>query len=388
MDVRTNRRGHGGRARDSMIDTGYTGVVLSRRCELHHQVVTIQVLQRLVNPITGESRPHYPPLGVITRKRYDVDPTAAKHDFFDLLRKAIALRSYHDHLHSIGRPPAEALSEADIPPDRLREPHSLPALCLDTIFEECARQARQKPTKTQFNDPRGQAQKLFERDLTQPGPSVRFNGFKLLFKRYELPESTLFLPRTIYRAREEWRLRVLCAHGPWSMAIPDRPGQSDPLETLDEAWRQLVIHLQLLQADPDQRMYTGESLLWTGVPGLTFNVMRRARGANGSVIVNFQLRYQYQTPQGANRRISLGFWNAQSLNDRELSRALRKGAAMAAYCEALGTRAPERMDVNAEIPKEYWPVQPIIRITADDVLFYTERLEANLTLRTRQRVTP
>lgn len=61
---------------------------------------------------------------------------------------------------------------------------------------------------------------------------------------------------------------------------------------------------------------------------------------------------------------------------------------MAAYCEALGTRVPERMDVNAEIPKEYWPVQPIIQITADDVLFYTERLEANLTLRTRQGVTP
>lgn len=370
--------------RDADIDTGYSGVVLSRRSELHQQQVTILVLQNLWVEHLNQYRSQYVPVGAFSQAFFSRDPQWAQTDFEAHLDEAIALRHYHNDLHANGTPPSETIYIDSVPVDYFQSHYPHPSLSLSAILTWCSNKAREKPAKTLHNDPVGQQRQLLQRDLGQPSRPSWFCGFNLNFKRYELGECTLYLPRMLYRARGEWRIRIQCANGPWITSIPDKPGQLSSLESLTAAWVALISALSVLRYDPAIRPYIGEPLLWTGVEHLTFNVLRNSDKSQKPKPIRIQLRYQYTSRSGKSRRVTLGYWALDTLTDESLWLSLRKGAALARYLEHLGAEAPEVVPQDFFIPSSYWPSQPVTLISGDDIRYYVERLQARLTLKTRQ----
>lgn len=364
--------------RNPLIDTGVTGVVISRNTPKNRKVISIHCAQQIRIPTGRVISTQYYAVG-INEQRFLSDPHGASALFHEALKRSVYVRRYYNHLRSQGKHPSARIYFEDVPLCIRRQSIEVPEFDLAELFDSFV--AIPKPFKphTTGGDPSALAVQLQALDLQVPHKMAWLNGFHLRFRPTEVEGHRLYLPKELYRARGEWRIRIYHKEGIWEGAVEDSSEAAGCTVALTDAWTYLISQLRACEPSKTTVKSVGTPLLDTGIPRVTLSAYRRKnrRGKWSDWVVRLVLRQAAEKSQ--NVSVLIASWHLNELKGDELDFALRKAAALHAYRQDLLDReAPLHnclVTADTHVPASYWPTHPICRISVDDLLYFTEQQE-------------
>jgi len=126
-------------------DLGYTGVSITRVSPKRgSKTIVLLAHQNYLDPLTKEKKHTNLAVCRVTMNKYEEDPWGQQKIFENGIRDAIAIRRYHNQLHSQCTPPTRKLKLEDVPLEIRRKPAPFPIFDLSEIFDSI------KPKKTKF----------------------------------------------------------------------------------------------------------------------------------------------------------------------------------------------------------------------------------------------
>lgn len=375
VDTRINPPGS---PRDPLLDTGFTGVTISRSVRRGQKALVVAADQS-VEQTNGKiaHSPRY--IGAITDRdvqRADVDP---QEKLTELLTKAVAVRRYYNAQRAKGIYPAMPYRYSDVPATFRRQPVELPQIDVYDLFDSYFVIPRPVQPATTGGDPAALVAKLQASDLTQPQKYCYLNGRFIRFAPTELDGRTFYLPKQLYRSQNQWRIKLPHRDGWFCDAIHDSEFGADPEASLKEAWQYLVSLFREYEPPTERIKSVQEPLLAAGVARVFLLALRRVQRRSGAVTWSFTLTLSQEDEPGQSRKVTVGRWSINDLSDESLAEKLR-------HAEAMDRLRSHRLDqgaslrdafVNADthIPAEFWRDAPACPIFADDVRYYVQRRE-------------
>ncbi|EAZ98135.1 hypothetical protein [Marinobacter sp. ELB17] len=362
--------------RDPLIDTGYTGVVLSRTSKPAGKRVEVSAMQMVRLPDGRiDSRNFY--AGSIKEESVMDDPVGQSTRLHELIRKAVAARRYYNRQRSLGVYSTAAYKYLEVPDDIRRQHVEAPDLDIVAIMDSFIVVPRERRPKTTFGDPDALAARLQARDLTEPHADVWLEGRNVKFYKRLVEGRTFFIPTGLYRARGEWRVRVIHTEGVFSDSVPDADCEGCMLTGLREAWTYLVSLYREYPATTGRDKPVKHPLLDTGIPGFVVQPAQWVSEKTGDVSWSFSLKVNQRTESVRNKTLTLSYLRLDRVTGKALSHGLRHGAAVIAYrAYLLGQGASlDQAFVGKEavIPGEFWPAEPVCTITAADLFYYVDQ---------------
>jgi len=233
--------------------------------------------------------------------------------------------------------------------------------------------------RTTGGDPGLLAARLQQHDLTHLHKLVYLNGFPLRFRKRYCEGQTLYLPKEIYRARGEWRLRVFHAGGIFTDTVTDDECYGSVEESLRQAWLYLISEIRQCHPyfESQNARPARNPLLETGIRAVNLLVFLASGGGRRKPKWRVSLGIVQDEGGGRMRRALIRTWMLSTVTDDKLSDALRHGAAMSAFrYHLLNAGVPPEeavMRKDTPIPEEFWPDTPPCRVTADDLQFFVEQ---------------
>lgn len=361
-----------GLGRDPLLDTGFTGVLISRQASKGQKRIVVTVgLTTPTKQGNVEGRRMY--VGCISESVFLSTPRAMERHLSTLLGKAVAIRRYYNRLRSRGHSIHKPIPFADVPDDILAQPHTLPNLDLAEIFDSYCVPSSQTGRFTTQGDPGALAARMQSWDLRQKNPAVYLEGRNVKFREVNVEGHTLYLPRGLYRARNEWRVRVTHTEGVFSDSMRDT---GDLHENLNQAWKYLVSLFRSLPSPGERATPVKAPILDTGVGRVFIQPMRRVSKLKGTVVWSFAVKCR---PEHLTRGRSITVMGGklEDLTDKALADALCKATAMIRYSEHLNSISPSLelavVDQSTKIPEEFWPPEPVCTVNTDDLNYYVEQ---------------
>jgi hypothetical protein len=362
-----------GLERDPLIDTGFTGVTIARSSKRAGRRVEVHAKQMIMLPAGDiEVRSYY--VGSIREEDVADDPAGQDIKLKKLLIKAVAARRCYNRQRSLGVYGDAVYRFNDVPADVRRQPVELPTLDIQAILDSFVAVPKSFMPATTGGDPVSLAVALQAHDLTKPHRRVSLEGRSLKFIERQAEGHTVYLPMAIYRARNEWRVRVAHTDGIFSDSVPDSDHGGSLLASLQSAW---VYAVSLFRAFPPGRSRSfKQPLLGTGIPSLSVQPSCRVLTKTNSVRWDFSIRVmQTLDPQSVNTQVT-GYWALADVTDDGIRQALRHGAAMLAYRQhriSSGEPVAQVLVDKDDVPAQFWPDEPVCNITADDLHYYAEQ---------------
>ncbi len=368
--------------RDPLVDCGVTGVVISRSTRKDYKTVVITANITVQKP-DGELTATNFYSGSISERSEETDPRSQQQTFRDLVKRAIEVRRYYNQLRSQGLYPAEIIRHEDVPEDILNQPVELPEhLDINEIMDSFVAGPWEPVVRTTGGDPAKLAASLQCHDLAKPHKLVYLNGFSLRFRRMEVEGKTLYLPKELYRARGQWRIRIFHADGIYEDSISDDEYWGDSDKALAEAWAYLISEIRQLEApEAENRRPAKNPLLETGIRAVNITGYSRASKITGHPRWSFSLGFQQDEGSGYQRRTVVATWPLSTVTDEQILVGLRHAAAMSAYhqhlLEAGASPAEAALRRDSQIPAEFWPADPPCPLSVDDLRYFAEQREIN-----------
>lgn len=364
--------------RDPLIDTGFTGVTVSRTSRADQKYVVVTAAQMVELPGGDvDVRSFYS--GAIKESSLEEDPLGQEKTFQEMLKKAVAVRRYYNRMRSQGVYSDSAYKYDDVPDDIRRQPVELPDLDLHEIMDSFTVVPRHRAPRTTGGDPVALANSVQNADLTKPQKPFWLEDRCVKFYRREVEGLALYLPTSVYRARNEWRVRIVHRDGILTKSVPDADYDNSLLASLQEAWIYTVSLYCQYPAQKDRAKQIKHPLLDTGIPSVSMQPMCRVSAKTGQTQWAFSLKVRQQLSEGDVRTYSIEYWRMDVLDDASLSAALCQAAATIAYRDhqiSQGASLDKAfVDKDDSIPDEFWPAEPVCMITEDDLRYYAERRE-------------
>lgn len=364
-----------GQGRDPLIDTGVTGVSISRsvRRNLKQVIITVdQMLQRPNKQV--EARKRY--VGTITEEALADDPIGQEQRFREMLQRGVAIRRYYNHQRANGIYPAKPYSFDDVPASIREKPVEMPDLDLQAIFDSYTVIPKPIPPRTTGGDPDALAVRLQSADLSQPQKAVYLEGRYIKFYRTDVEGFTFWLPRSLGRARDHWRIKCQHRDGWICDSVYDEECGGDLRASLKEAWLYLVSLYRSTEAPSQRSKASVEPLLCTGVTGVFIQPQRRISQI-GVTSWTFSVVVAQEVAPDLFQRQSVGHWKLNEVTDNALADALCRATAMIRYRDHLMAQGYSLRDCyvlrSEAIPDAFWPAEPVCPIYADDLRYIAEQ---------------
>ena len=366
--------------RNPLVDCGATGVVISRNTRKGYKVVTVTTHMSVEHPSGGLQTTNYYAGGI--SERSDItNPVKLQEKFEQLVRNAVAVRRFYNHLRSKGLYPSKAIKLEDVPESIQRRPFEIPEhLNIVEIMDSYMAVPWTPVPRTTGGDPGKLAAALQAHDLSHPHKLVYLNGFALRFIRRIEEGKLLYLPKELYRARGEWRLRIFHEEGVYSDSVTDAECGFDSGQSLKEAWQYLVSQLRHLKAPPpENRRPAKHPLLETGIRAVNLAGFARLSRKSGEPRWSFFIGIQHTKENGKTQKATIARWHLSSVTDEQIHEGLRHAAALSAYRDYLlehGVPVPQaNVSRDTEVPQEFWPDAPPCPISADDLRYFAEQID-------------
>lgn len=367
--------GRPGQPRLPILDTRHPRVHLSRtlkytqnRAESYKaiSVISVQTLWR-----KGKAETAYTTVGQVSERGYQKRAKQTIRQFYQLLDDALAIGHFIDREIARGRYPKSFLRIADLPEGDQEVKGCWDYISLPVLLDSYTLEDPELQPTTTFGDPEAITVELQKADLREPRRPVALNGHHLKFKQVGICGDTFYLPTGICRLRHGWRLFIRHSEGTWSDEIADEPGSL--LESsLREAWMYFVSQLRVLAPPKAPLAPISVQRCYTGIEGGTFLIGHR----HGHW--RFQLRYGQKMRSGRRFATTVRYWREDTLTEAGVRFALCHLAAMDAYYKHLSsveTTGDVRIDRDTTIPGTFWPAEPVIPISADDLRYEVETRE-------------
>lgn len=368
--------------RDPLVDCGVTGVQITRATRKDYKTIPVMA-DIAVQEASGTVKHTHYYAGSISERAEDTDPKAQQRKFHKLLRKAIAVRRYYNHLRSQGTYPTALIHYDDVPEEIRQQPVDLPKhIDVVEIMDSFAAAPWTRVVRTTGGDPEALAVTLLSHDLTKPHKLIYLNGFSLRFREQNVEGRKFYLPKELYRARGEWRIRIFHAEGIFMDAVGDDECGFDPDRALMEAWCYLISELRQHQApEAGIRRPAKNPLLETGIRAVNIMGYGRATKTTGDVRWSFSLGFQQDEGSGHQRRSVIATWPLSTVTDEQILEGLRHAAAMSDYHYHLldAGASPEEAALSrtSKIPAEFWPDKAPCPISVDDLRYFAEQREGS-----------
>ena len=362
--------------RDPLIDTGFTGISLSRTIRQNKKRLVVSVAQMVrLSDGSIDTRSFY--VGALKEESLEDDLLGQSQKFEKMLNQAVAVRRYYNHMRSLGVYAESAYKYRDVPAHIRKAPVDLPDLDIHAIMDSFVVVPRPLQPRTTGGDASALALRMEGLDLTVPQNSVWLENRCIKFFRREVEGRTLYLPTSVFRARGEWRVRVIHSNGVFTDSITDAGNEGSFLQSLREAWIYAIAMFREHPAKEDRAKPVKHPLLDTGVPSVVMQPMMRISSKTGIASWSFSLKVLQRMAPGQIKTLSVGYWQLRDVTDASLNEALRKASAIIAYREHLISQDASLQIVlitkEDPIPKEFWPTSPVCVITADDLKYYVEQ---------------
>jgi hypothetical protein len=364
-----------GKERDPIIDTGFTGVAISRSVRNNKKIVMVTSQQAICGP-DGKRKFLAVYVGSVSESKMDEDPIGEERRFRGLLKEAVAARRYHRYLRSKGKSLKRAVYYADVPPDFRNRPVNLLGLDLYAIMDSFMVAPGYRVPKTTGGDPGALAGRLQSAILTKRQPNVYLEGRIVKFFETEFRGRRLYLPRHIGRARDHWRLKVPTADGWVSESVYDSECGDNDLASLYEAWVYLVSLYRACEAPVRRPKPVGNVLLCTCIEDTFIQPQRRFSTKSGESRWTFGVVTNQRVTEAKQVRLTLVHLRYEQLDDTAINEALRRGEAILRYREYRLQNGASLQDAfvekDMEIPAEFWPVELDCPVYADDLRYYAD----------------
>ena len=365
-----------GAERDPLIDTGFTGVTISRSQKHNRKRVEVNATQMVQLPDGGtDARSFY--AGSVKEELLTGDLIDPSKKLRRMLEKAVAVRRYYNRMRGLGVYAKAAYKYDDVPADIRRQPVDLPDLDIYDIMDSYVVVPRPLLPRTTGGDPDALALMMLEMDLTTPQKSVWLEDRCIKFYRREVEGRTLYLPTSVFRARGEWRINVVHKHGIFTDSVTDSDSQGSFIVALQKAWAYVIAMYREHPAQDERAKSVKHPLLDTGIASVVMQPAQRINTKSGEQIWSFSLKVLQRMASGRIKAISVGYWRLNDLRDDSLREALCRASAMIAYREHLilsGASLDEALiSKDEDMPREFWPHMPERMITADDLHYYIEQ---------------
>jgi hypothetical protein len=365
-----------GGERDPMTDCGVTGVMISRGSYQGYKRLVVTSHYAYQEPNGNLHRAQYY-AGSISERSEQSGLVSLQQALLQHLRRAIDVRRHYNRLRSQGVYPGGPLSHEDVPSDIRAMPVSIPKhIDVAEILDSYMATPWKPRVRTTGGDPSLLAARLQQHDLTHPHKLVYLNGFPLRFRKRHCEGQTLYLPKEIYRARGEWRLRVFHAGGIFTDSVTDDECQGSIDESLRQAWLYLISEIRQSTSYSESQHFrpARNPLLETGIRAVNLLIFFASGGGKRQPMWRVSLGIVQDEGGERMRRTIIRTWTLSMVTDDKLSEALRQGAAMSAFRYHLLNAGipPEEavMRKDTPIPEEFWPDTPPCRITADDLHYF------------------
>lgn len=365
--------------RDPLIDTGVTGVKVSRISREGKKVVTVSTQVTVKKP---DGSLHFTNwyAGGITERAVETDPMAQERELFRMLRRAIDVRRYFRRLRSEAQYPAAMIRYDDVPEDIRQQPVELPNLDLVAIMDSFMVSPWQPTIRTTGGDPEALAATLKNSDLEEPQKKCWLNGHQIRFSKTVIEGRTLFLTKTLFRTRGKWRIRIYHVEGIFEDAVTDAECHSDMMQSLQRAWRHLVDRLISLEACPSRKKVVRMPLLDTTLPGVAVTPLSRIGKKSPKPRWTFSLSYRQKTGDTEERKTTIRTWLLSTITDEQIAHDMAHAAAMVTYREHLldaGETFENAFVTKAtHIPDRFWPHNPVCPFSADDLRYHAQQKDA------------
>lgn len=370
-----------GGERDPMTDCGVTGVMISRGSYQGYKRVVVTTYYAYETPDGDLRRTQYN-AGSISERSEQSSLASLQQALIGHLRKAIDVRRHYNRLRSQGLYPKKPLNHDDVPEDIRVMPVTIPKhIDVAEILDSYMATPWQPRVRTTGGDPELLAAHLQQHDLTHPHKLVYLNGFPLRFRKRLCEGHTLYLPKEIYRARGEWRIRLFHADGTFTDSVTDEECQGSFDESLSQAWLYLISEIRQASAysEAQNARPARNPLLETGIRAVNLLIFFASGGGKRQPMWRISLGIVQDEGGERMRRTLIRTWTLSTVTDEKLFEALRHGAAMSAFRYHLLNAGipPEEAVVRKDtpIPEEFWPDAPPCRVTADDLKYFVEQQE-------------
>jgi len=364
-----------GKQRDPVIDTGFTGVVISRSAKENRKVVHISALQAIKGASGGpKMRNRY--LGGISEKSFEEDPEGQQRKLNNLLKEAIAVRRYYRQQRGLGIYPEHPFGIEDVPEDILRQPAQLPDLSIEEILDSFAIIPRVLTPKTTGGNPEALAAKLQAFSLYEPHKPVRLEGRYIRFYDSVFGGRVIYKPKQLFRVRNGWRIKIDHRDGYFNDLVSDDEFGGDSDKSLHAAWQYLISNYRALELPEEGRRASSSPLLDTGLSNVVIQQEKRIGKKSKSKRWAFSIKLIQEA--GGERSIarSLIYLPLKDLSDEVLFKELKRAAAGVEYrkhlIESGYSLSDAIIDKHTVIPERFWPDEPVCMIPADDFRYYAE----------------
>ncbi len=361
--------------RDPMVDSGFTGVSIARVNREGHKSVVVSANLTLLSSGGKLRHTHYY-AGAVSEAGEPLSPAAQQKKFEQALCRAVAVRRYYRDIRSEGDHPRTMIHYDEVPTPFRRRPVNLQVMDVTEIFDSFVVTPRQRKLRTTGGDPEAMAIELQGHDLAKPHKTCRLNGHRLAFSLVHVEGPALYLPKQLFRARGEWRVRVYHAAGIIDNAISDAEVDEGMLAgSLQKAWLYLVSELRRCPAEIEgRRLLPKIPLLDTGIAGASITAYSRRSRKSGKPVWSFQLGFrQYDCPAG-HPRFAVATWRLSTITNEKIAEDLRRVSAISGYWDYLRSAGEETslIEKDTVVPERFWPDKAPLDLTVDDLDYYAD----------------
>jgi hypothetical protein len=324
-------------------------------------VISVQTIYR-----SNKLETLYTTVGLVSEKAFLKRRKQTTQRFHQLLDDALSISNYIDQMVARGRHPTSIVHIDDLPEiDQFAE-GDWGHIRLSRLFDSYRVEASGFQPATTFGSPESMAVTLQSRDLRQPHKPVALNGHHMKFKAMKIGGDTFFLPTGVCRLRHGWKLFIRHKEGVWCDEVGDLPGCS-PDTSLKSAWIYFVSQLRILAPSSQQLAPISVQRCFTGIEGGTFLIGYRR-------CWQFQLRYSQKDHHGRRHHCTIRTWREDTLTDASLRDALLQLAARDSYRIHLQAADPDSVVApDTPVPFTFLPSDPVIPISADDLLYEVDQ---------------
>lgn len=363
-----------GPLRDPLVDTGVTGVTVTRTTRGSGKCIVVNAHQMIVVNGVSEARTFY--AGSISEQALSDDPLRQEQKFIRLLREAVAVRRFYNHQRALGITLGAAYKYEDVPSGIKREPVDLPPLNIYSIMDSFVCVAKVSP-RTTGGDPGALAGQLQRADLSEPQRNVWLEGRCIKFYARKVEGRTFYLPSSVFRARNEWRIRVFHRDGVINDAVPDSEHGGDLSASLQEAWVTAVSYYRETAVGDGRQRAVKNPLLDTGIESVVVQPHRRVN--KSGIGWSFSLVVIQHFGSGKSKRFAVGYWRLSEMTDNRLLEAQRIATAILAYrqhhLDAGASEQEALIEKGAAIPPQFYPDELSVRLRADDLRYFSEQVD-------------
>lgn len=368
-----------GNERDPLVDSGYTGVMISRNSRKGYKEIAVSSQITIQNP-NGSLKHSTFYSGSVSEAARITEPEYQQQKLEFLIHSAVVVRRYYNRLRSNGEYPAGPLRLEDVPNDIRLAPVVIPKRLDVTAILDSYVVREWKPTvRTTGGDPGKLVAALQAHHPEIPYKRILLNGFQIRFIESVAEGQTFYLPKSVYRARGCWRLRIIHRHGIYQDEFTDDNHSRDMLRSLLAAWCSFFAELLHLEApEPNTRWYATNALLDTCIDHIRITPRSRRAKKDQKFHWGFTVMFGAPNREGIEIRKPLASWRLASVTDEQIDRDLRLAAGLSAYRDYLVTdgrhEEADALGPGSEIPHKYFPEAVPCRITADDLWYHAEQI--------------